>query len=294
MTYREFEVFIEVCKTKNMTQAANNLFMSQPAVSYIINKTEEKYKTKLFIRENDGLKITTEGNTLLNYALQLTYSHNQIKKILDNKIEKIKLGVVKSIADFYLPKYMRIFKKENIDIEIDVIVGDYDYILQALHNNEIEIALIDSEYFNKDFEIVPYHYDLYKAIVSINNNLSTVNSIKLEDLIKYDLLLRETGSIERTQLEKIFKLKSISKKPIYECYSNNAIISGVLENMGVSILPSSLINEKYYSEHIKLIKINDLNLYRKFFYVKNKRLRLDVRTQQLLKAIQNTHQGDNL
>lgn len=289
MTYREFEIFIEVCKTKNMTQAGKNLYMSQPAVSYIINKLEKKYKHTLFTRDKNGLQITSEGNTLLNYALQLVYNHNLIKKTLSENIESIKLGVVNTIAEFYLPKYISEYKTLKPNSEIKVIAGNLNYIFDALSRNEIEIALIDSEYYNKDFEIIPYHYDLYMGIVSTKNELSIKNEILFEDFIKNDLLLREIGSVERTIFDQVLKSKSIEKKPLYEFNSNNAIISGVIENLGVSIMPSTFLNRSYYKKRIKLIRISDVNLYRRFFFVINKRSKNNKNLKFLMDVIDLVH-----
>lgn len=85
MTLTQLQYAVTIAKTKSMNQAANELFVSQPALSGAMKELEEELGTQLFIRNNRGIVITTEGEEFLSYARQMVELGNLVEERFVNK-----------------------------------------------------------------------------------------------------------------------------------------------------------------------------------------------------------------
>lgn len=104
MTIRDLEIFVEVVRTKNMSQAAKNLSISQPTVSHAISQIEKEYSVKLFDRVSKKLYLTDVSLKLFDYAMELIEKFDQIILFLQSssKIYDLNLGLSSSFSSDFL------------------------------------------------------------------------------------------------------------------------------------------------------------------------------------------------
>lgn len=271
MNQRNLKIFLEVCKTKNITKAATELYLAQPAVSLAIKELEEEYETTLFNRNSKSLSITNSGMKLMHYAIEIMKIYDEIENTFaSSKDEILNLGSSITIAEHFLPQYIKAYKQTQNPSTIRVTIETPDIIIKKVLSKEIDFAFIDGDYPNDKLECIPYFIDNFVALASKNHDLAKKSEVTFDEFLTYDLLLREQGSGERELIDNIFKKRGIQKLPLWESSSTKVLVNGVAENLGVTILPLELIRDRLYVDDITCINILDVTLKRNFYLIKHK------------------------
>ena len=138
-----YKYFYEVAKYNSYTKAAESLMISQPSLSYSIKVLETQLEKKLFIRENNKIKLTDEGEDLYN-RLDAIFKQFEEVNNEDDYRGKITLGVRSAYAFRILPNYINELNKIHPNLEIDYIIGKSEKLLSLLENKQIDI-LIDEQ-----------------------------------------------------------------------------------------------------------------------------------------------------
>lgn len=139
-----YKVFITIAKNKNITKAANELNISQPAISKMLKTMEGQIGKKLFIRENKGVILSKEGtelyNLISNEINNILRAENTFSRIISNN--EIKIAIHKIILNYFIDskKFDNLFNKYNNISFLDV--SNYDFINSQLKNGMIDSAFI--------------------------------------------------------------------------------------------------------------------------------------------------------
>lgn len=195
----KLSTLLSVVKTGSYTAAAEELHMTQPAITHHIQKLEEHYGCKLFVKEGRCMTLTSEGELLVHYTnLQFT-NEKHLMKALNRKQKPFKIGSTLSIADYYLPPILtKYLNDENIMCEI--VVHNTKTLLRDLLNGELDGAFIEGIFDQNLFESYTFYHANLVPIVSANHILANAE-ITLDELYEYPLILREKGSGTRAVLE---------------------------------------------------------------------------------------------
>lgn len=147
MTIRDLEIFIEVYKTKNMSNAAKNLKISQPTVSHAISQIENEYNVKLFDRISKKLYITDVGLRLYDFAINILEQFQDTVIFLQGSstAHNINLGVSSNFSSQFLLEIIDEYEEKKEDIKIRVYVDSREEILKKLDAGIINLAIIDGE-----------------------------------------------------------------------------------------------------------------------------------------------------
>ena len=272
MTIRHLRVFICVCKNNSITKAAEELFVAQPAVSNTISEIEKHYNIVLFNRINQRLSLTEEGNKLLIKAQEVISAFEEFEAQAQNASSHpaMRIGASLTIGKEQMPNLIKLLKEEFKDLNMQVSINQTSVIEEKIADGSIDFGFIQGK---------PAKQNLKSKLVSTNNLIAVCgkdykipDSIKLEELCKYDLLLREDGSVSREFLSHSLGLNNITVSPIIESVSNQALISAATENLGVTILPETMVKSRLKKGRLKKITITDCELTRNSYliYHKNK------------------------
>ena len=237
--------FLKLCETMNYRITAEELNMTQPAVTQHIHYLEEEYKCKLFIYNRKKLEKTNQAILLEEYARSAYYNEIYLKRKIksENKI-KINIGATKTIGEFVIgEKIKKLVKNEKYDISLTI--DNTERLIKLMELNKLDFILVEG-IFNKD----KYGYKLYKkdefiGICSKNHKFNG-KSIKFEELFDEDIIIREEGSgtrgiFEQFLSENSFSLEFFKKKIIINNF--NLIKELVSSDCGVSFVYNSVINK---------------------------------------------------
>ncbi|MBQ9977184.1 MAG: LysR family transcriptional regulator [Clostridia bacterium] len=270
MTIRHLKVFICVCKHGNMTKAAEELFIAQPAVSNTIAEIEKNYNVKLFERINKRLFLTDEGKKLLIKAQEVISAFEDFEEQALNSSKKplLKIGSSLTIGKQKLPWLLRKLKENFTDIDFQISINQTSVIESKILNGSLDFAFIQGR--PSDPNINSKLVDCNTLIAVCGKKYDMPDTVTLKELCKYDLLLREDESVSREFLDHIFALENIIVTPIMESISNQALISAAGQNLGVTIMPEALLTRQLANGGLRKITVLDYEFARNSYIIYHK------------------------
>ena len=239
-----YKYFYEVAKYNSYTKAAESLMISQPSLSYSIKVLETQLEKKLFIRENNKIKLTDDGEDLYN-RLDNIFKQFDDTNENDDYRGKITLGVRSAYAYKILPSYINEFNKIHPNLEIDFIIGRSDKLLSLLENKQIDI-LIDERKIDDNN---------YKSILQTKNNvvLFTKKEIKDKEITLDYLKNKKICLAKRNYITK--EIKNLYPNLNYvEYISTPLMLIDINKNNDFGISPEAVIKEDLNKG--ELVKLN--------------------------------------
>ncbi len=270
MTVRHLTVFVCVAKHLSMTKAAEELFIAQPAVSNAISDIEKNYNIKLFERLNKKLYLTDQGKALLIKAQTALLAFDEFHETAASSSAKpqIKIGSSLTIGKQKIPRLLQKLKENFEGIDLQISVNQTSVIESKILNGTLDFAFIQGK---------PSDVNIKSRLVECNNLIAVCGrkynipkKVTLKELCGYDLLLREDESVSREFLDHIFARESIVVKPIMESISNQALISAAIRNIGVTILPESLLTRRLNNGDLRVIEVSDYEFTRNSYLIYHK------------------------
>lgn len=167
MDYRDWILLSTLFKTKNITHAANKLYISQSTLSSRLKNLENEYGVQIVLRRRRGISFTPEGIHLAQYAKEMLQEQTKIKEEINNMKNEItgtlKVGVSNFFALNKLPKLLRLFQQEHPSIECQVVTGWSSDMYRLLLNHDVHISFIKGDYPWKESKEMLYEETLCVA-----------------------------------------------------------------------------------------------------------------------------------
>lgn len=271
MTLRHLQIFKSVCNNMSVTQAADELNMTQPAVSIAIKELEAFYDTKLFDRIGRKIYLTESGEKLQGYANIITEQFSgSVSDIRDkSNFVRCRIGTNVTIAESFLASIIQELKTSMPDIELYITVDNTKAVEGQLVSNDIDFALTDAP-IDTDNLITKKIYAEEMEIVC-SPNFTEKNALTVKELSAFPLLLREKGSGCRNCLDATFEQHGCFPKPLVQSVSNPVLVELAEKGGGLTVLPCSLIYEKIKSGKLKRLMLSDSELTREYFLIYHKK-----------------------
>ena len=243
-TLNQLHVFQKVFETKSITKAADQLFMTQPAVSIQLKNFQQQFKTPLYEYQGRGIVITEFGKQIAKIVGSCMNNLNELE-ILSSAYDNILKGKLKiasaSTGKYVIPFFLSDFLKQHKGIDLALNVTNKSMVVESLLNNKIDFAIIST---------LPDNIEINEELL-IENKLYLVGLSK-QNFISKPLIFRENGSATRLVMEGYFnKFKKGVKK--IELESNEAVKQAVLANIGISILPIIGLKNEIKSQQLEII-----------------------------------------
>lgn len=273
MNIRHLVVFCTVFEEKSISNAAKLEYISQPAVTKIIRKIETNYNSLLFNRENNKIIPTKSGEKLYSFAKEIIeiekMSLSVIKKS-ETKDSLLRIGASYTIGDYLLPNIISSYNKLHSECKFRLVISNTPKIINQLDNNEIDIALVESQFRSNSFISSVFSEDNLVIVVPPNHHLNGKREVNLSDLKNEQMIWRERESGTRIIIENELNRSGVLNNidSFLELGSIESIKRSVEVGLGISILPKlTIANELKYGT-LKVIHCKDFLLTRNLFSVK--------------------------
>lgn len=259
-TLHQLKVFLKVSKTRSITKAAEELNLSQPAVSIQLKNLQDQFEIPLTEVIGRQLYITDFGKEI---AIAVEQIVNEVNKINYKSLayKGIMSGVLKisvvSTGKYVMPFYLSDFMNANKGIELEMDVTNKTKVITALKNNEIDFALVSSipDDINLEFESLMEN----KLFLVGGKQIRYSDEFKMKTLLQdIPLIFREEGSATRLYMEEYIKNKGLVVKSKLQLTSNEAVKQAVISGLGVSIMPLIGLKNELERGDIKIIQFEDL------------------------------------
>lgn len=264
MTIKHMKIFITVYQQMNITRAAEILHMTQPAVSRAIQELESYYNIRLFERIKHRLFRNETADEFYARALHIVETFYEIEDEFNNRDEfgTMRIGASITLGNYFIPEIVQRFQKMYPQIKIKVKISNTESIRQSLLDNQIDLGLVEGKISSEHLHEEILGEDRMVLILSKDHSLLNQEKIRLQDIARYPLLLREAGSAGRTFLDTIFDLHEIKITPLWESTSTQAIVRAVACGFGVSVLPEQLVVNDIRSGTVITRTVDDVSFTR--------------------------------
>ncbi len=263
-----YKVFYYVAKNESISRAANELSISQPAISKSIKTLEEQINTNLFIRKRDGVELTEAGETIykkIKEAMDLISSaENDLEVLTSMESGVINIGASKTILHEFLMPYIKSFHNQYPKISIRIFTDKTSDLIRKSKMGLIDVIFTNLPYnLPKEFEIFKL-MDLHDCLVA-DDSFSEYKNKKLQkkDLENLPLLILTKGTTTRIRFDDFCFENDIKINPTMEFSSNTLIKEFTEAGFGIGLLTEEHVKDEIDSN--KLFKLNiDLPLKGKY------------------------------
>lgn len=259
-TLHQLQVFLKVAQKQSITKAAEELFLTQPAVSIQLKNFQDQFPIpltevvgrKLYITDF-GREIAEASEKILNEAEAINYKTLAFKGVLAGRL---KVSVV-STGKYVMPYFLSDFMDKNKGVDLVMDVTNKLQVVRSLENNEVDFALVS---------VIPDNLKLDRVEL-MKNKLFLVGNTKDELPKKISkrkifeeepLIYREQGSATRNAMEEYMVKNNFSTRKKIELTSNEALKQAVTAGLGYSIMPLIGIKNSLKNKELRIIPIKDL------------------------------------
>lgn len=268
------EVFYTVAKRLSFTKAAGELFITQPAVTKHIRELEEQYKTKLFERNGNKIRLSRAGEILLQHSEEIFKIYRSIDFDLHALMQRtqgmLRMGASTTIAQYVIAPLLAGFKEKFTDIELSLITGNTEQIEKALLSREIELGLIEGHSKNQEISYQKFLKDEIVLVCSKDHPWAKKTSIKTASLKEIQFVLREPGSGTLEVVDHALKGLGLSLADLQvEIHLGNAetIKSYLAHTNCMSFLSVHAVSKEVQNGDLQIIDVAGLTIERSFYII---------------------------
>lgn len=272
MTIENFRliVFRAVARHLSFSRAAEELLLTQPAVTQQIKALEEQFGRSLFHRGGGRISLTLGGAALLPFAERIkTLSDDAfaaVAKAYGQEAGELSIGASKTIAQYLLPTLIAEFLQTNPQVRITARSGNTDQMMAALLSDEIQVALLEGPEQRTDVQIEPFMEDHMVLVVPPGHEWAG-RKITLGELQTQPLLIREFGSGSRRIVEQALAEAGLKTKELnirMELDSTEGLLNGVEAGLGVTFVSRWAVRNQLALGTLRLARVDNLKLSRSF------------------------------
>ena len=251
-----YKYFSAVAKNKNMTKASEDLHISQPALSQSIKKLEDQIGCTLFIRNNKGMELTKEGQTLYDYVESaislLKNAENELTSFKDLDKGEIRIGASTTITRTYLIDSIKKFHKLYPNIKINIYNDLTSNLLLDLQKGKLDYVIYNDNVNNYKDINTKVLYKIKQGFIYNPEFFSDISNI--EELTSYPLILQKKESNSRMFLDSLLLSKNIILEANTEVVSQELVLDLTESGLGIGFSNLDLVHKNYPS--LKELSLN--------------------------------------
>lgn len=259
-TLHQLQVFLKVTQTKSITKAAEELHLTQPAVSIQLKNLQDQFEiplTEVVGRQlyvtDFGKEIAHAAENILNEVYAINYKTSAFKGQVTGRL---KISVV-STGKYVMPYFLSDFMKEHQGVELLMDVTNKNKVLESLENNEVDFALVSILPSTVNVEKLDLLQNKLYLVGNSSPLLSKKPKIK-EIFEELPIIFREKGSGTRQTMEAFFNRNEIAVLKKMELSSNEAVKQALLAGLGYSIMPLIGIRNELQNKDLQIIPVKGL------------------------------------
>ncbi|ENX15523.1 hypothetical protein F895_02069 [Acinetobacter sp. CIP 64.2] len=211
MTLTQLEIFSKLAEFKNFTLSAQQLNISQSAISHALKALEKKWDTQLFYRNNNEVELTAAGQRLLPYVNEiLNVSHIIHQEVMD--LKGLKTGTLRigsfgaSSSNVLIPLILKAFRQKYPEVEVLIMEGTDQEVMQWIEERKVDLGFVVLP--EEHLDTYPLLEDIFVALIPAQLTLAQQSSVRLEDLVEHPFLMTQAGS--QNHVMELFKAAQLT------------------------------------------------------------------------------------
>lgn len=242
-----YRIFYTVANTGNISKAAKELYISQPAISKSIQKLEEGLGCRLFSRSSRGVVLTGEGRLLYDHVRAafetLTLGEEKLKRSIELGVGHLKIGVSSTLCKYLLLPYLKEFIRRNPHISISITCQSTNETLRLLEDNKIDIGLIGQRdnLKNIHFDYLEEIEDVFVATRDYIRNLRARGIQKDRILSSATLMLLDQNNMTRQYIDNYLRENQITIKDSIDISNMDLLIEFARIGVGIACVIKNFV-----------------------------------------------------
>ena len=292
MTIRHLKTFCAVCEEGGITRAAEKLCVAQPSVSQTIGELERYYGVSLFDRVGRRLVLTPEGERLRVKAQEAIASFSEFEEAArDTKARHIiRIGSSVTAGQMVLPRLISAIEATLDRVECRAIADSAAAVEQLVEEGSLDLALVEGS-VSRALAAEAVFSDRLMAVCSAGMKIK--NTLSPAELVSLPLLLRRRGSASRDLLDERLSALGLKAQPKLSSSSNSVLLAAAREGLGVAVLPEALVAADLSAGRLKEVRIQGLELSRRWFAVRRQDKKFTPVQQQAFELLFSLPFGEN-
>jgi len=276
VTFRQLKVFESVARLLSFTQAAQELHLSQPAVSMQIKQLEENAGLPLFEQLGKKVYLTEAGREMYHYCRTIASQLEEAEDVLE-QLKGIQRGhldiAVASTANYFATRLLAAFAKQHEGVTFSLDVTNRESLLRQLEHNEKDMVVMGRPPETMPLEMEAFMENPLVVIASPEHPL-VGKKVSLNRLQQESFVVREAGSGTRIAMERFFNEHGVSLQTGMEMTSNEAIKQAVEAGLGLGIVSIHTLTLELEVGRLVILDVQNFPILRHWYVVHRKGKRL--------------------
>lgn len=283
LTLQQLKLFEAVSRNRSFTRAAEELFLTQPAISIQIKRLEEQVGLPLFEQVGKRIFPTAAGKAMYEASCDILNRINQLREAVDDLQGKIQgpidLAVV-TTSKYFMPHLLGSFLQQYPDVVPKLRFTNRATVIQRLYENLDDFVVMGQIPNDDNLQAYPFLENVIAIVAHPDHPLANKKRVTLKQLASQRFLVREQGSGTRMVVDKRMEEKEIQIEPYMVLGSSEAIKQGVMANLGIAALSLHSVSLEQQAGLLKVLNVTGFPIKRRWYAVhqNGKRLSLVART----------------
>jgi DNA-binding transcriptional LysR family regulator len=283
LTLRQLQCFSAVARNLSYTRAAEELHLTQPAVSMQIRQLEQQAGLALTEQLGKQVYLTEAGEEVHRYAKSILQQIDEMDDVLD-KLKgfaggRLRIAAISS-ANYFAPKLLGTFHQRFPDVSVSMDVTNQAAVVKHVIDNEVDMAIMGEPPEHAHLEAVAFMDNPLIIVAAPDHKLASRKRIALKELEKEVFLMREPGSGTRGAMQRFFRQQKLKLNTGMEMGSLSGIKQGVQAGLGLGLLPKGAVEVELMLGRLVELKIKGLPIPRHWYVVMRMGKRLSVAAEQ--------------
>ncbi|MCB7320528.1 LysR family transcriptional regulator [Lacrimispora sp. 210928-DFI.3.58] len=246
----QYKIFYEVAKAGNISKAAKELYISQPAISKAISKLEDSLGLSLFTRSSRGVQLTAEGEILFEHTREafdaLSRGEQELKRIQEFDIGHLRIGVSNTLCKYILLPYLKTFIDQYPHMRVTIESQATAQTLSRLEQQKLDLGLVAEPSLRKDLSFIPV-MDIQDIFVTTPTYLENLYLREGRDTNLFEtgnIMLLDTSNMTRHHVDEYMAGNNIYPHQILEVTTMDLLIEFAKIGLGVACVIKELVQKE--------------------------------------------------
>lgn len=266
MNHNQLELFYAVAQAGSFTKAAEQLYISQPALSQQVGQLEAALGVKVFDRLPRGVRLTSSGQILAGHAARVQsldeQAQRQIEELKGLARGRLTIGASQTIGVYLMPEILGRFRRTHPLIDLDLQIANTKEIQRELADGLLDLALTEGFIEQPELDAKVFQQDNLVAIVPPGHALLGRKSVTAKQFCTEPMIMREQGSGTLAVIERALARKSIELHAAMTLGNLEAIKRAVQAGIGVAIVSRLAITQEIKNGTLIELPLSDLQIRR--------------------------------
>jgi DNA-binding transcriptional LysR family regulator len=273
MDFEQLKTFQQVCRLKSFSRAAEKMGITQPAISAQIRSLEKEVGARLFDRDGGKVTFTAAGRLFEPFAEHCLQCHSHIlvavNELYHSARGEVSVAASEATSLYVLPRVFAQYKKHYTRVNLNIVRAEHLRSLEAVINREVDFAVISTPVKEPRLVVQVIHRDDMVLAVAPTHPLATRALVKLDEMLKYPLLLLKQGR-QRNVLNSFFSSLDAQPRIAMEVDSSELLKRLICAELGMGFLPRTNVLDDVHAGLLKIVRVEGMKLQRELALIYRK------------------------